>query len=106
MGRSRALLFFVFLLWTCCIGACRTTQSQLYSPSYIPTGPYTSIAPEVETPVRPDSAGSKIPLLLLTAVILIGLIMVFASDKKPKKKKVSTSSRPRRLTKRAKKAEQ
>lgn len=93
MGRMRAFLFCVFLLWTCLMGACRTTEGRLYSHSYLPTGPYTAVAPEIEVPDRWGSAGSKIPLLLLTAVILIGLFMVFASDRKPKKRKTASPSR-------------
>ena len=93
MGGLRGLLLSVLLLWVCLIGACRTTEGQLYSPVSVPLAPYTALTPEAEAPSRPISTGSKIPFLLLTTVILIGLIMIFASDKKPKKKK--SSSRPR-----------
>ena len=99
------LFLSVFLVWICLLGACRTTQSQLYSPVVIPTGPYTALTPGAEVPSQPVSAESKIPFLLLTTVILVALIMVFASDRKPKRKKASSSSRPRRSSaKKAKKA--
>jgi hypothetical protein len=77
-----------------------------YSPSYAPTGPYTPALPEIQAlPAQSGSPGSKIPFLFLTTVILIGLVLIFASDKKPKKKKASSSVRPRRSAKRVKKVQ-
>lgn len=105
MGKLRVFLLSALLLWTSLMGACRTTEGQLYSPSYIPTGPYTAVSPEAPVPVRPGSASPQIPFLVLATVILIGLIMVFASDKKPKKKKTSPPVRSRRSAKKAKKTE-
>ena len=100
MGKFRMFLFSVFLLWTCFIGACRTTESQLYSPSYVPTNPYSALTPETQAP--PATTTSKIPFLLTTTVILVGLIMVFASDRKSKRRKKS-SPRSQRPVKKAKK---
>lgn len=100
MGGFRGLLLSVLLWWVCLISACRTTESQLYSPVSVPLAPYTALAPGAEAPSRPVSAGSKIPFLLLTAAILAALILVFASDQKPKKRKAASPSRPRRHHKR------
>ena len=103
MGKLRTLFLSIFLVWICFLGACRTTQDQLYSPSYVPAGPYTALTPEV--PAQPVSAESKIPFLLLTPVILAALIMVFASDRKPKKKKASSPPRRRSSAKRRNKSD-
>ena len=104
MKRLRTLFIAAFFMWTCLLGACRTTGNQLYSPVPIPVGPYTALSPETDVTNQPISAGSKVPFLLLTLVILTGLVMVFASDKKPKKRKSPASSHSRKTHKRAKKA--
>jgi hypothetical protein len=100
MGGFRGLLLSVLLLWICLISACRTTERQLYySPVSVPTGlPYTALTPEAEGvyAAQTQPIGSKIPFLLVTIAILTIIILVFASDGKPKKKR---SSSPKKRSK-------
>lgn len=102
MNQARFALLASLLFSLCLISACKTTEEQLRAHGFSPTLVEQAAIEGRElakADAKPSGKGSKIQWFLLTAAILAGVIMVFASDRQTEKKRVSTkrpTSRKRR----------
>lgn len=103
MSSTRALFLSICFLFLCALSACKTTESQIRAMP--PELREQIIAMERSSPseaTRTSEKASKLQWFLLTAVILGTVVMVFASDRAPKKreatvrKKASSKRRKRK----------